>query len=130
MGRCSYCPGKPRICTRQTRELSHSFKRIAGNQISPEPGLLIQTKILFMKKEFLHYILIATTVISLVACKKKEFTDRGLNESNLYASFTLTTVNANNYIAKVKDSSYILSKWDFGNSSGPAVGPATQPIFL
>ena len=83
-----------------------------------------------MRKNLLNYIAILTTTTLFIACGKKNVVDRGLTESNLDATFTITTVNANNYIATVKDSSYILSKWDIGNGSGPTTGKATQPIFL
>jgi hypothetical protein len=83
-----------------------------------------------MKNKFLNYVAIITTSVLFVACSKTEVIDRGLTESNLDASFTITTVNTNNYIAQVKDSSYILTKWDIGNGNGPTVSKATQPIFL
>jgi hypothetical protein len=83
-----------------------------------------------MKNKFLNYTAIITTSVLFVACSKKEVVDRGLTESNLDATFTITTVNTNNYTAQVKDSSYILSKWDIGNGNGPTVGKSTQPIFL
>lgn len=83
-----------------------------------------------MKNKFLHAVVILATTILFVTCSKKSVIDRGLTETNLDASFTITTINTNNYIARVKDSSYILSKWDFGNGSGPNVGKSTQPIFL
>ena len=83
-----------------------------------------------MKKRIINYKAILAASILFVSCSKKNIEDRGLTETNLDASFTITTVNANNFVARVKDSSYILSKWDFGNGSGPTVGKATQPIFL
>lgn len=82
-----------------------------------------------MKNKFLNYIAILSATVSFVACSKKEVVDRGLTESNLDASFTITTVNTNNYVAQAKDSSYILSKWDLGTGTA-TVGKATQPIFL
>ncbi len=83
-----------------------------------------------MKKNKFNYIMILALSVSFVACDKKEVEDRGLTETALDASFTITTVNANNFVARVKDSSYIMSKWDIGNGSGPSVGKATLPIFL
>lgn len=65
----------------------------------------------------------------VTSCQKKEVVDRGLSESNLDATFTVTKVDANNYLAQVKDSSYIMSKWDLGTGS-VAIGRSTQPIFL
>src|SRR5258705_1377955 len=83
-----------------------------------------------MKKRIFNYKAILAASILFVGCNKKEVVDRGLTETNLDASFTITTVDANNFVARVKDSCYILSKWDFGNGSGPSAGKATQPIFL
>jgi hypothetical protein len=83
-----------------------------------------------MKKNFLNYIILVGISGLFSGCEKKEFTARPLSESSLEAGFTLTTVNANNYIAQVKDSSYILSKWDFGTGSGVAVGKATERVFF
>jgi hypothetical protein len=83
-----------------------------------------------MKKNFLNYIFLTGIAGLFAGCEKKEFTARPLSESSLEAGFTLTTVNANNYIAQVKDSSYILSKWDFGTGSGAAVGKATERVFF
>lgn len=76
--------------------------------------------------------LIAVAMIGVVAsCKKEKVTDRGFTENNLDASFTLTPVagKTNTFIAQVKDSSYIMSKWDLGNGS-IVVGKATQEVFL
>ena len=76
--------------------------------------------------------LIAAAMIGVVAsCKKEDVVDRGFTESNLDASFTLTPVagKTNTFIAQVKDSSYIMSKWDLGNGS-VVVGKATQEVFL
>src|SRR5690349_8576912 len=84
----------------------------------------------FMKKNKFNYIIILALTMSFVACNKKEVEDRGLTETALDASFTITTVNTNNFIARVKDSSYIMSKWDIGNGGGASVGKATFPIFL
>src|SRR5580765_5202 len=81
-------------------------------------------------KDFSSFLIIAVTVSMFSACKKQSIVDRGLTETNLDASFTLTSVDANNFIATVKDSSYILSKWDFGNGNGVTIGKATQPVFL
>ncbi len=86
-----------------------------------------------MKKysQGLSYIIsVAATITLLTACQKKSVEDRGLTETNLDASFTLTSVNVNNYVARVNDSSYIYSKWDLGNGNGAAIGKATQAIFL
>ncbi|HYF29535.1 MAG TPA: hypothetical protein VD993_00300 [Chitinophagaceae bacterium] len=67
----------------------------------------------------------------VASCKKEAVEDRGLTESNLDASFTLTPVagKVNTFFAQVKDSSYILSKWDFGNGS-VVVGKSSQEVFL
>jgi hypothetical protein len=76
--------------------------------------------------------LTVAAMLSLVAsCKKEKVTDRRLTESNLDASFTLTPVagKVNTFIAQVKDSSYIASKWDLGNGS-IVVGRSTQEVFL
>jgi hypothetical protein len=83
-----------------------------------------------MKKNFLKYILPIAIAGLFTGCDKKEFTERPLTESSLEAGFTVTTVNANNYIAQVKDSSYIASKWDFGTGAGPTIGKATERIFF
>jgi hypothetical protein len=83
-----------------------------------------------MKKNFLNYIVLSGIAGLFAGCEKKEFTARPLTESNLEAGFTVTTVNANNYIAQVKDSSYIMSKWDFGAGSGATVGKATEQVFF
>jgi hypothetical protein len=82
-----------------------------------------------MKKKHLNYIILAAITGLFAGCDKKEFTERALSETSLDATFTLTTVNANNYVAQVKDSSYILSKWDFGTGSA-VVGKATERIFF
>jgi hypothetical protein len=82
-----------------------------------------------MKKNFLNYIAVLLASSLFFSCSKKEVVDRGLTESTLDASFTISTINMNNYVAKVKDSSYILSKWDLGTGTA-TVGKATQPIFL
>ena len=82
-----------------------------------------------MKKKFLNYMAVLLASTLFFACSKKEVVDRGLTESTLDASFTIATINMNNYIAQVKDSSYILSKWDLGTGTA-TVGKATQPIFL
>jgi hypothetical protein len=81
-------------------------------------------------KNFSSFLVVAVTVSMFSACKKQNIVDRGLTDTNLDASFTLTTVDANNYVARVKDSSYIFSKWDLGNGSGAAIGKSTQPVFL
>lgn len=80
----------------------------------------------------LSYLLIAAATLGLAAsCKKATVDNRGLTETNLDASFTLTPVagRVNTFIAQVKDSSYIASKWDLGNGS-IVVGKATQEVFL
>ena len=85
-----------------------------------------------MKKNFralYNFLTILAAGSMFVGCSKEEVVDRGLTESSLDATFTVTAVNVNNYIARAKDSSYIMSKWDLGNGSGAAVGKATQPIF-
>lgn len=79
------------------------------------------------------YFLVITAAASLFyACKKQQVEDRGLSDANLDAAFTLTAVggSANNYIAKVNDSSYIASKWDLGDGKGASIGKSTQEIFL
>jgi hypothetical protein len=80
----------------------------------------------------LSQFLVGAAMIGLIAsCKKDEVTDRGLTESSLNAEFTLTPVagKVNTYLARVADSSYIMSKWDFGNGS-VVIGNATQEVFL
>ncbi len=80
----------------------------------------------------LSQFLIAAATLSLIAsCKKAGVENRGLTESNLDASFTLTPVagKTNTYLAQVKDSSYILSKWDLGTGTA-VVGNASQEVFL
>jgi hypothetical protein len=76
-------------------------------------------------------LLVATTIIALAACKKATVTDRGLTESNLDASFIMTPVagKMNTFLVQAKDSSYILSKWDFGTGSA-VIGKATQEVFF
>lgn len=83
-----------------------------------------------MKKNFLNYIILAGVAGVLAGCEKKEFKEQPLSESNLEAGFTINKVNENNYIVQVKDSSYIMSKWDFGAGSGAAVGKATEKVFF
>ena len=76
--------------------------------------------------------LVAVAMIGVIAsCKKEKVTDRGFTETNLDASFTLTPIagRTNTFLAQVKDSSYIMSKWDLGNGS-VVVGKATQEVFL
>ena len=85
-----------------------------------------------MKKNFralYNFLTVLAAGSMFVGCSKEEVVDRGLTESSLDATFTVTTVNVNNYIARAKDSSYIMSKWDLGNGNGATVGKATQPIF-
>jgi len=83
-----------------------------------------------MKKKFLNYILFAGVASLFAGCDKKEFKEQALTETSLEAGFTLTSVNANNYIVQVKDSSYISNKWDFGTGSGAVVGKATEKVFF
>ena len=80
----------------------------------------------------IHTCLIVAAAGVFHACKKEKVEDRGLTETTLDASFTLTAVggSANSYIARVNDSSYIASKWDMGDGNGASVGRSTQEIFL
>lgn len=84
-----------------------------------------------MIKNISRLLLVAATISAFIACKKEEVTDRGLTESNLDASFTMTPVagKMNTFFVQVKDSSYILSKWDFGNGT-VAIGKASQEVFF
>ncbi|MGB8190386.1 MAG: hypothetical protein WCF67_00645 [Chitinophagaceae bacterium] len=84
-----------------------------------------------ISKTLSQFLIVAAMLSVVSSCKKEEVTDRGLTESNLDASFTLTPVagKTNTFMAQVKDSSYILSKWDLGNGS-VAIGKATQEVFL
>jgi hypothetical protein len=77
------------------------------------------------------FLIIVLALSVVAACKKESVTDRGLTESNLDASFTLTPVagKTNTFLARVNDSSYIMSKWDLGNGS-VVIGKATQEVFL
>lgn len=76
-------------------------------------------------------LLVAATISALTACKKATVTDRGLTETNLDASFVMTPVagKMNTYFVQAKDSSYILSKWDFGTGNA-AIGKASQEVFF
>lgn len=76
-----------------------------------------------------HMLVVLSAGLFMVGCQKKEVVDRGLSDSNLDATFTVTSLDANNFVAQVKDSSYIMSKWDLGTGSVSA-GRSTQPIFL
>ena len=82
------------------------------------------------KVSLLFFIAVSVTTLFL-SCKKEEAVNRGLTESTLDASFTLTPVagKTNTFIAQVKDSSYIAHKWDLGNGS-VVIGKATQEVFL
>lgn len=84
-----------------------------------------------ISKGLFHFLIAAITISVIASCKKEAVVDRGLTETNLDAGFTLTPVagKTNTFIAQVKDSSYILSKWDFGNGS-VVIGKATQEVFL
>jgi len=84
-----------------------------------------------MKNIFRTLLITAIATSVIVSCKKEEVTDRGLIDTNLDASFTLTPVagKVNTFIAKVKDSSYIGHKWDLGNGTA-VIGKATQEVFL
>lgn len=84
-----------------------------------------------ISKGLFHVLIAAATLSMAAACKKEKVEDRGLTETNLDASFTLTPVpgKMNTFFAQVKDSSYIASKWDFGNGS-IVIGRASQEIFL
>lgn len=84
-----------------------------------------------ISKNLFYFLVIAATAGVIPSCKKATVTDRGLTEANLDAAFTLTPVpgKVNTYFAQVKDSSYILSKWDFGNGS-IVIGKASQEVFL
>lgn len=84
-----------------------------------------------MKHISAKFLIAAAALVLVASCKKAKVEDRGLTESNLDASFTLTPVagKINTFIAQVKDSSYIAHKWDLGNGS-PAMGKATQEVFL
>lgn len=78
-----------------------------------------------------QFLMVAATLSIVASCKKAKVEDRGLTEGNLEAGFTLTPVagKMNTFIAQVKDSSYIMSKWDLGTGSAVA-GKATQEVFL
>ncbi|HEY0678370.1 MAG TPA: hypothetical protein VGD17_08785 [Chitinophagaceae bacterium] len=84
-----------------------------------------------ISKGLFRFLIVTATIGAFASCKKEEVVNRGLTESNLDATFTLTPVagKTNTYIAQVKDSSYILSKWDLGNGS-IVIGKATQEVFL
>jgi hypothetical protein len=84
-----------------------------------------------MIKIISRLLFVAATISAFTACKKEEVTDRGLTESNLDASFTMTPVagKMNTYFVQAKDSSYIMSKWDFGTGNA-VVGKASQEVFF
>jgi hypothetical protein len=75
-------------------------------------------------------LLIAAIISVLASCKKAKVEDRGLTESNLDASFVMTPVTGkmNTFLVQAKDSSYIMSKWDFG--TGATIGRASQEVFF
>ncbi|HYE54620.1 MAG TPA: hypothetical protein VD996_07240, partial [Chitinophagaceae bacterium] len=83
-----------------------------------------------ISKTLFHSMAVAAALSIFTSCKK-DVEDRGLTESNLDASFTLTPVagRMNTFMAQVKDSSYIMSKWDLGTGSIVA-GRSTQEVFL
>lgn len=83
-----------------------------------------------MKRNYLNYIVLAGIAGLFAGCEKKEFKEQALSESSLEAGFNLTKVNTNNYVAQVKDSSYITSKWDFGTGAGATIGKATERVFF
>lgn len=84
-----------------------------------------------ISKSLFHGLMVAAALSIVASCKKEKTEDRGLTESNLDASFTLTPVTGkvNTYFAQVKDSSYIGHRWDFGNGS-VVNGKASQEVFL
>jgi hypothetical protein len=84
-----------------------------------------------ISKSLFHCLVAAAILGGAASCKKATVEDRGLTESNLDASFTLTPVagKTNTFLARVNDSSYIASKWDLGNGS-IVIGKATQEVFL
>lgn len=76
-------------------------------------------------------ILYSTILITAIAgCSKPGVDDHGIDETNLDATFTLTAVNANKWMAKANDSSYILSKWDIGDGGGAVIDNHSKEIFL
>lgn len=94
-----------------------------------------QVKIMNMKNNsysFYGTLLLAGTVTLLAACSKPSIDNKGITETNLDASFTITPVagSANKFIVAASDSSYILSKWDISDGAGPTIGRHSQQIFL
>jgi hypothetical protein len=80
-----------------------------------------------------HYLLFALAAVCMISsCKKSTVVDRGITESNLDATFKVTSVagSANKFLLTANNSSYILSKWDLGTGAGPAIGKQEQEIFL
>ena len=82
-----------------------------------------------ISKRFSQFLMVAATLSVVASCKKAKVEDRGLTEGNLEAGFTLTPVagKVNTFFAQVKDSSYIMSKWDFGTGTAVA-GKASQEV--
>lgn len=82
-------------------------------------------------KNISRLLFIAAAISTFAACKKATVTDRGLTETNLDATFTMTPVagKMNTFLLRAKDSSYIASKWDLGNGS-VVVGKMSQELFL
>lgn len=87
-----------------------------------------------MKKTFYNTnaLLTAGILCLMTACSKPDVTDRGISETGLDASFTVTPVagSANKFIVKASDSSYIFSKWDIDDGAGAVSGNHSREVFL
>ena len=85
-----------------------------------------------IQKTIYYFLFVAAIAVFFAACSKPKVVDRGLSESNLDATFTITPVagSANKFILTSTDSSYIMSKWDIGDGAGATRGNHQQQIFL
>ncbi len=82
--------------------------------------------------KIISFLFLVAGLSAYFGCSKPKVTNPGLTETSLNAAFTVTPVsgNANRFIARSADSSYILSKWDLGDGAGAAIGPPSREIFL
>ncbi len=73
-----------------------------------------------------------TLVITLASCFPDDFTDNGLVDNSLDASFTVAPdpASPNRFVLKANATNFIMSKWELGDGSPAFIGNHEQQIFL